>query len=697
MPTNILLCTLGGSWAVVPEVYGFLAPSRLPLYKNHPFVAQLVQARDEYHLAAPDEIWIGTTQGASAQAAVQQVLQWRQLLTAPLVVRIWQAVATDQLASPYECDHMQELLLRMCLLAYEHVGDGQLVLSLAGGRKTMSADLQWAGQIFGCHALIHVVGKEPFPDELRGVDSATMTVALPAALCPHLFPLVAGQSQQSELLALEDGGRIDSSRFPLPVPEPNETAYWSSPKTNKLNHELRRRQRVSGQLLGNFLASLAHSETHGNWRSLYRLPPRVIDKLRATSLGPEFADWIRQLPKADLHRHLGGGLDIAAQRDVGRVVWDAMTAPQRAAAMDTVANLLAEERWPADWPRMLGDEARRAHRAAAILVEAESEQLETNLYGMTEPRVALKETHALGFKAYERPGDLSGSALLVHPAAIEPYARHVVRQALNDGLNYVELRGSPQKYGDGLEFLARFREALNQFVARQAEEITFRFILIVDRRQRDRVGRVVKMAVQAKQEIGDFIAGLDVAGDETSTRPDQLAAEFLPAFETCLPLTIHAGEGEPADSIWQAAYHLHADRIGHGLTISGHRSLASRFRDRGICLELCPTSNREVVGFHDPDIPASTGYGEYPLLELWKAGIPLTVCTDNPGISRTTLTDEYLAAARMTHDGLSLWDTLAILKQAHVHAFLPRDERANQLKHVDKEIYAAVLRRFSES
>ncbi|WP_187292329.1 hypothetical protein [Candidatus Symbiobacter mobilis] len=33
---NILLCTLCASWAVIPEVFGWLAPAMLDLYAQHP-------------------------------------------------------------------------------------------------------------------------------------------------------------------------------------------------------------------------------------------------------------------------------------------------------------------------------------------------------------------------------------------------------------------------------------------------------------------------------------------------------------------------------------------------------------------------------------------------------------------------------------------------------------------------------------
>ncbi|MBM4200350.1 MAG: adenosine deaminase, partial [Gammaproteobacteria bacterium] len=338
----------------------------------------------------------------------------------------------------------------------------------------------------------------------------------------------------------------------------------------------------------------------------------------------------------------------------------------------------------------------RAHRAAALLVAACDRQLAANLYGVSEPRVALKARHRLGFAAYERPGELSGSALLGHPAALAAYAHAIVRGAVTEGLAYVELRGSPQKYGDALIFLRAFRAALVDAAASLPAERQprFRFTIIADRRDRESIDGVVALAVAAKEALPHFIAGLDLAGDEGTTRPEEIAPSFTRAFEVCLPVTIHAGEGEKADAIWQAAYHLHADRIGHGLTLGEHQQLATRFRDRGICLELCPTSNREVVGFHDPVVPESAGLPEYPLAALWAQGLPLTLCTDNPGIARTTLSGEFLAAARMSPAGLRVWDALAMIKQGFVHAFLPSDEKERLLKRADAAVYRSVLDRF---
>lgn len=695
--TNILLCTLGASWAVVPEIYGFVSPDKLPLYRNHPNKDALDCLLREYQLQPVDEIWVCTTQGQVTQKSLDQLLRWRDLLPDGPVLRLWQAESTQELMTQHECRHIQELIVRATLTAHEHARGGQVVLSLAGGRKTMSADLQWAATVFGCQALLHVIGAEykEMPENLKAAEPKLFTAPLSAENCAAVMPLITGRTQRSDLLDIQmDGtGAVTTELYPLPLPEPGQCVLWPKPEL-WLEQELKKREKTGSRLLGNYLLELSRQEKHENWRSLYRLPPRQINALRQTPLDGRHRRWLERLPKADLHRHLGGCLSLEDQRKVGLALWQTLSPAERNEALAAVQPLLKETRknWQWNWVDLIKTGADKAHRAAALLVEAGDRQLEANLWRATEPRVALKQS-ALGFQAYERPGELAGSTLLSAPAAIPCYTECIVRHSIEEGLAYVELRGSPQKYGDGLRFLDYFYRALQQALASLPieQKPEFRFIIIADRRNGGQLKDTISMAVEAKRHWPDFVVGLDMAGDEKVPVAEDIGEWFLPAFEVCLPITIHAGEGEAAKSIWQAAYHLHADRIGHGLTLNDSPELAERFRNRDICLELCPTSNVEVVGYKLPGRPETLSYPEYPLMALWDKGLPLTLCTDNPGISRTTLSNEYLTAAAMSEGALSLWHVLAMIKQGFVHGFLSEKDKEALLKTCDAQIYQNLI------
>lgn len=694
---------------MIPEVYGWLAPCTLDLYAHHRDRAGLDASRASHGLLAPDELWVCTTEGARAQQSLDDLTDWWRRLGRPLPLRLWTAAGTDQLATGAECAHFRELAFRLMLRAAEWAGaDGQIVLSLAGGRKTMSADLQAAGTALGATAWLHVVGPEPLPEGLTKPSAATFLQALPPELAGAVMPLVVGSGVRSEMLDVEFERRhVTAATYPLPDASPGEIVRWALPPGAPLLHaDLASRQRAGQRWLGNQVAQQARQDAYETWPSLYRLPAGKIEQLRGQALVAADRDLLRRMPKADLHRHLGGCLDLVDQQAAASAIWQALAPAERDQAMAVAGPLLASDAlgqaqqvkprdWHWQWPQSLHG-AHRAAASAALLLHAAPAQLQHELYGRTEPRVALKARSTYGFAAYERPGELSGSALLSHPAAIAPYAQALVAQARAEGLALVELRGSPQKYrpSDPLAFLRELEAALH---AAGAQTRGFDpthggprigFLWILDRRQRESIASVVRQAVDARGALGGFLLGLDLAGDEGTQAPEQLAPAFAPAFEACMPVTIHAGEGESAENIWQAAYHLHADRIGHGLTLVDRPDLAQRFRDRGIALELCPSSNREVVGFHDPAFEASADCPVYPLQKFIRAGLPFALCTDNPGISRTTLADEYLVASRMSPDGLRLWEALAISRQAFTHAFVPAAEREALRRSVEQDLFS---------
>ena len=657
----------------MPEVYGFVAPEKLDLFCHHPNRAELDELRRNYGLREPDEIWICTTNGASAAKSKAAIEEWVRLLKKRLHVRFWLAKDTNEIDSQHECDRLRELIFRLVLKASECVGSsGQLLLSLAGGRKTMSADLQSAGEVFGASAWMHVVGPSVLPAEIStSATPSIFTSPLRSDLARAVQPLVVGRGPRSDLLDVEINGKtVTASRFFLPTAEPD--LIWApDPEEELLFCDLDRRRTIGSRLLGNFVATLSEQSHLGSWSSLLRMPPASIQTLRTSTIDADSREWLRSLPKADLHRHVGGCLDLVDQRAVGHAIWDEMHGSARSEALAAVKQLLIDKSvWDWGWPSLLAG-PNRSERAAALLVHADDDQLKRNLYGR-EPRLALRAS-AHGFPAYERPGELTGSAVLTNPAAVETYACALVNQAKAEGLTYLELRGSPHKYrpGDPTGFLKDFRDELKKAGAWSLEGPSIGFVWILDRRQPALMPAVISQAVEAQELLGDFVFGLDLAGDEGTSFPDMLAPHFVPAFKACLKVTIHAGEGEPVESIWNAAYHLHADRIGHGLSILENERLVNRFRDRGTSIELCPSSNREVVGFADPMWPDSKKFRPYPMASLLSAGLSVVVCTDNPGISRTTLAEEFVAASRMTEGGISKWTALALIRESFCKSFAP--------------------------
>jgi adenosine deaminase len=184
--------------------------------------------------------------------------------------------------------------------------------------------------------------------------------------------------------------------------------------------------------------------------------------------------------------------------------------------------------------------------------------------------------------------------------------------------------------------------------------------------------------IYEKDVYPEKLLGIDLAGQEQKLPPSRLREAFLPVMNRCQHITIHAGETEEVERVWEAVYYLNAERIGHGLTVKNNEELMQKIIDRGIALELCPSSNHQIVGFRT---------AEYPLRYYLGKGVLATLNTDNPGISRTNLTQEYLKAAQLTKGGLSILQILQVVKNGFSAAFLPLPERERLLLSVEQELY----------
>jgi adenosine deaminase len=141
----------------------------------------------------------------------------------------------------------------------------------------------------------------------------------------------------------------------------------------------------------------------------------------------------------------------------------------------------------------------------------------------------------------------------------------------------------------------------------------------------------------------------------------------------------HAGESAGPESIWAALTQLGAERIGHGIAAAQDASLLDYLRERGITLEVCPTSNVRTRS-----VPS---LAEHPLPALVAAGVPVTINSDDPPLFSTTLNREYAIAADLLGLGA---DGVADLARAAVRAsFLAESDRQALLAEIDAYVLRA--------
>ena len=213
--------------------------------------------------------------------------------------------------------------------------------------------------------------------------------------------------------------------------------------------------------------------------------------------------------------------------------------------------------------------------------------------------------------------------------------------------------------------------------AAQAErEFGVRMQFIPDVVAENTVEEAWMLARWAVAQQGNGVCGLGLAGREVGRDAAALAPVFTYVRDAGLSRTLHAGEMVGPESIWDALTTLHADRIGHGVRVIEDPKLLELLYAMQVPLEICPTSNVRL-GLY-PDIAA------HPVATLWRAGLFLTVNTDDPPMFNTTLTDEYRALAAV--HGFAADEIKRLSLNAVRAAFLPAAEKQAMLEAFEAEM-----------
>lgn len=291
---------------------------------------------------------------------------------------------------------------------------------------------------------------------------------------------------------------------------------------------------------------------------------------------------LRRLPKAELHQHLDGAL-----------------------RPETAVELAAE----AEVALSLDDARARLIAPAHCRDQAE-------LLGFFDLPISLMQT----------------------TSALRRVTAELVAAMAADGLTYAEIRWAPRLHLDRGLSVADVIEAVSTGIGQAASQLGPRtplIGLIVTAMRSHPPGANVELARTAAA-FGPPVVGFDLAGPEAAYPAPPHAAAFRAAEAGGLALTTHAGEVPGPERI-REALDLGVRRIAHGVTAAGDPELVDLLCQREVTLDMCPTSN--VQGGIVPDLAS------HPLAELHRAGVSVTISTDDRTVSDTTLTDEMARVA----------------------------------------------------
>jgi adenosine deaminase len=288
---------------------------------------------------------------------------------------------------------------------------------------------------------------------------------------------------------------------------------------------------------------------------------------------------IRGLPKAETHLHLDGALSPAAIKSL--------------AISQDYAPLKDKE---------------EAEIAALSVVD--------------RPRSTLGEVLAAFGVVYP---------LLRTPDAVALAAREAAAGAARAGALYAEVRFAPALHAkNGFSAEHALRAALRGL---RGAEIETGVILCLLRPpsllSREKNEETLELALTFKDR---GVVAVDVAGDEAAQPLSDFAELLRRAQSAGLKVTAHAGES-PHSGDLETALDLGVDRVGHATLLAHKPHLVPEFARRRLPIEVNLTSNLRTSEV--------ARISEHPAKEWRRAGIPLALSTDDPGLFGVDLNHEY--------------------------------------------------------
>ncbi|HYX52000.1 MAG TPA: hypothetical protein VE783_01010 [Candidatus Limnocylindrales bacterium] len=148
--------------------------------------------------------------------------------------------------------------------------------------------------------------------------------------------------------------------------------------------------------------------------------------------------------------------------------------------------------------------------------------------------------------------------------------------------------------------------------------------------------------------------------------------DFLHSVYPKVHITLHAGELTPEIAAPEELFHIrasveqgHAERIGHGVDVmreNNPRALLKEMAKRNVLVEVCLTSNDVILGVSG---------ARHPLPMYLKFAVPVALATDDEGVSRSSMTQEYQKAVETYHFNYS--QLKKFVRASLAYSFLPGD------------------------
>ncbi|MFF4589948.1 adenosine deaminase [Streptomyces sp. NPDC001388] len=236
---------------------------------------------------------------------------------------------------------------------------------------------------------------------------------------------------------------------------------------------------------------------------------------------------------------------------------------------------------------------------------------------------------------------LSVVDLIRTPEDVRLLTYEVARDLARQQVRYAELTITPfSSTRRGIDELA-FMDAIED--ARKAAEAEFGTVLrwcfdIPGEAGLESAEETARLATDDRIRPEGLVS-FGLGGPEIGVPRPQFKPYFDRAIAAGLRSVPHAGETTGPETVWDALTHLRAERIGHGTSSAQDEKLLAHLAEHRVALEVCPTSNIATR--------AVRTLAEHPLKDFVRAGVLVTINSDDPPMFGTDLNNEYAVAARL--------------------------------------------------
>lgn len=217
--------------------------------------------------------------------------------------------------------------------------------------------------------------------------------------------------------------------------------------------------------------------------------------------------------------------------------------------------------------------------------------------------------------------------------SLERVAFELLEDAAMENTKYIEVRFAPILHiNKGLNIKGVIESVLKGI--RNAESMyDIKGNLILSCLRNMPIETAYEMIEEGKNFIGDGVVAVDIAGSEKEGFVENYIDCIRLAKNYGFRVTIHAGETGIGKNVFDAVTLLGAERIGHGIYIKDYEEAYKIVKEKGVTLEICPTSNVQTK--------AVSSYRNHPIYDFFIDGIKVTINTDNRTVSGIDLTKEY--------------------------------------------------------